>query len=79
MRVETFAPVVQYALINVLKQMQIFHQYQGRGDKFALFPYKNIKSFRQFNLEKNNSCCKIVTSGKLSAKLAREPAMNNCQ
>jgi hypothetical protein len=30
MRVETFSPVVQYALRNVLKQMQIVHRYQGR-------------------------------------------------
>jgi hypothetical protein len=40
MRLETFVPVVQYALINLLKQMQFLHQYQGRRAKTALFPMK---------------------------------------
>jgi hypothetical protein len=45
-RVETNAPVVQYALTNVLKQMQILFQHQARRDKTAFFPYKKRKSFR---------------------------------
>jgi hypothetical protein len=36
--VETGASVVQYALINVFRQMQILHRYQGHRDKIALFP-----------------------------------------
>jgi hypothetical protein len=52
MRVETFSPVVQYALRNVLKQMQIVHQYQGRRGKIALFLYEKIKSFGQCTVRK---------------------------
>jgi hypothetical protein len=46
MRVETGAPVMQFALRNVLKQMQILQQHQGRRDKQRFFPYEKMMSSR---------------------------------
>jgi hypothetical protein len=75
--VETDAPVVQYALTNAQKQMQIFQEQRGSRDKPALLPCTKQNPLDNLVSKGNNARCKIVTSNTLSAMTACEKTMKN--